>query len=275
MSKKKKKGKGYVPAREMKLRPVTPYGQGRAGSGSVYLRETPKMEEASLPFSRSVLSSTLAPSSRMCGSMPVGSKGGPGPVVIRRSSSNPVVFDGNEFTLIVGDGSKVCQGKGHPIERLTGILVSLSRKPVRVTIGYCQKCRKYFVGEVAFRACCKEHGPLLGNYRFARTGRGDGGWFEELASESVPRLYGYTVNKSDGLTPGQRRLILASLMDRRVVSQAYLIRLLELNIKNGRKLKYKEAACAKWESDLEWVKRYCIDPRRRFLKDTYLDFRVC
>lgn len=98
------------------------------------------------------------------------------------------------------------------------------------------------------------------------------GRFASLAAESILALYGYSVKKEADLKAGQRRLILASLMDRRIVSQVYVIQHLEFNITNHRKRPEMRAAVGKWTDDLKWAKSYSIDPKRRFIIDTYRSF---
>lgn len=193
----------------------------------------------------------------------------PAPRII---SPDPVTFDGNEHILLVCDGADRCRKMGHSLERVTGILASLSGKPVRATIHYCRKCRKYYISRSDFTKYRNSNGPLLGNYRFPQASTAINGRFSSLAAESILKLYGYSVNKGEGLKAGQRRLILASLMDRRIVDQPYVIRHLEFNIANHCKRKEMRIAVAKWTDDLKWARGYSINPKRRFLIDTYREF---
>lgn len=79
-------------------------------------------------------------------------------VPVRPVSPDPVSFDGNTYTLLVSDAAESCRKKGHPVEGVTGILVSLDGKPVRLRVDYCQKCKKYFVSKEVFESCRATHG---------------------------------------------------------------------------------------------------------------------
>lgn len=190
----------------------------------------------------------------------------------RRISPDPVVFDGNERTLLVCNGADSCRKRGHVLEKVTGVLASLSGKPVKAQIEYCPQCRKYYISTSSFANCRNANGPLLGNYKFPQARQAMNGRFSSLAAESILTLYGYSVKKGVDLKAGQRRLILASLMDRRIVDQPYVIRHLEFNITNHSKRKEMRAAVEKWADDLRWARSYSIDPKRRFLIDTCRSF---
>lgn len=194
------------------------------------------------------------------------------PAIAKPISPDLVVFDGNEHTLLVCNGADSCRKRGHVLEKVTGVLASLSGKPVKAQIEYCQKCRKYYINTSSFENYRNANGPLLGNYKFPQASQATNGRFASLAAESILALYGYTVNKEADLKAGQRRLILASLMDRRIVDQPYVIQHLEFNIKNHSKRKEMRAAVDKWTDDLKWARSYSIDPKRRFLIDTYKSF---
>ena len=222
---------------------------------AVYIRKQPLVGEDGRAAARRAPSDTAATS-------------------IKRISPDPVVFDDNRYMLIVSDAADACRKRGHPVERVTGVLVSLDGKPVRLPVDYCQKCKKYFVSAKAYAARREAHGPLLGRYKFPRTGGVQEGRFSSLAEESGLKRYGYTVSRTDDLKMGQRRLILASLMDRRVVSKMQIERYLEFDIKNARKRTDRKRAVERWSSDLEWVRNYSIDQKRRFLVDTYKTFRL-
>lgn len=82
------------------------------------------------------------------------SRHGRGPSApVKPVSPDPVSFDGNKHTLFVSDAAETCRRRGHPVERVTGILASLSGKPVRLRVDYCQRCEKYFVDKRAFAVC--------------------------------------------------------------------------------------------------------------------------
>lgn len=222
---------------------------------AVYLRKKPLQPDRVRSSSRGDASSSNA-----------------APAIARITSPDPVLFDGNEHILLVCNGADSCRQKGHVLEKVTGVLASLSGKPVKAQIEYCPTCRKYYISTSSFEKCRNANGPLLGNYKFPQASQAMNGRFASLAAESILALYGYSVKKAADLKAGQRRLILASLMDRRLVDQPYVIRHLEFNIKNHGKRKEMRAAVDKWTDDLRWAKSYSIDPKRRFLIDTYRSF---
>ena len=95
-----------------------------------------------------------------------------------------------------------------------------------------------------------------------------------MAAESVLKRYGYSVNRTDDLKAGQRRPILASLMGRGIADKDEVARCLEFDITNCRKRADRKSAVERCKSDLKWVRDYAIDPKRRFLVNTYRAFRL-
>lgn len=63
-------------------------------------------------------------------------------------------------------------------------------------------------------------------------------------------------------------------MDRGIAGKDEVAKYLEFDIANCRKRADRKSAVERWESDLRWVRDYTIDPKRRFLVDTYRAFRL-
>lgn len=70
----------------------------------------------------------------------------PATAPVKRVSPDPVLFDGNDYMLVVGNAADSCRGRRHVLERATGILVSLDGKPVHVGVDFCQGGRATWIG---------------------------------------------------------------------------------------------------------------------------------
>lgn len=53
----------------------------------------------------------------------------PATAPVKRVSPDPVLFDGNDYMLVVSNTADSCRRRRHVLERVTGILVTLDGKP--------------------------------------------------------------------------------------------------------------------------------------------------
>lgn len=104
-----------------------------------------------------------------------------------------------------------------------GIITSLSGSHLRLNANHCANCRLYFIGHDEYQHYREQYGPVLGNFSFEGSWSSGGYGYEAYASESPLMLAGYNVRESEGLTAKERHLILANIMDRRILDKARVI----------------------------------------------------
>lgn len=173
-------------------------------------------------------------------------------------------FIGPENVLHICKGTIACRRRGHKVESATGTIVTLGGRELRINTNWCGECGMYFLGYGEYAHYRETYGPILGNFKFEGAGNQAGDGFGALADESPLMLCGYSVSEAEGLTEGQRHLILANIMDRGICPKHRVIEYLQFFIRSRRNLPSMRSARAKWQADLDWVRDYRINTQRRF-----------
>ena len=83
----------------------------------------------------------------------------------------------------------------------------------------------------------------------------------EVNSESILKLWGYTVNQIDDKTTSERRKALEDLVDLKIVEVSYIIHMLDFFIRTHTEDRCFEAR-QKWASDRKFMENYKIKPSR-------------
>lgn len=190
----------------------------------------------------------------------------------REPLGNPS-FSGPEQVLHVFKGTIACRRRNHRIESATGTVVTLGGRELRINANWCRDCGMYFLGHGEYMHYREAYGPILGNFKFDGAGYSTGDGFGALAEESPLMLCGYSASEAEGLSEGQRHLILANAMDRGICPKHRVIEYLRFFIRSRRNLPNMKRAIAKWEADLRWVRSYRIDGQRRFTVGEVRRFR--
>lgn len=184
-----------------------------------------------------------------------------------------VSFDGSEYVLYICKGTITCRKNDHHIVSVTGILVSLSGRQIRINVNYCIDCNLFFINYSEYKYYRDIYGALLGNFSVRKYHGYSESGYNGLAEESILRICGYTVNQADGLTSHQRQLILANMMDRNIISKYRIIEYLQFFINNSRYRYNMRLANKKWSDDLQWVREYRVDKQRHFVIDSIKKYR--
>lgn len=176
-----------------------------------------------------------------------------------------VSFVGPERVLHICKGTRSCASRGHNIVCVTGIFTSFNGYQIRMNVNYCNECDLYFLGYREYLHYRDSCGAVLGNYVFDQRSFGyvERG-YDSFAGESILMAYGYTVSAAQDLSPQQRRLILANLMDRGICGKARIIDYLQMFIAQREGMWNMRFACEKWRDDLAWVRDYRVDSQRSF-----------
>ena len=176
-----------------------------------------------------------------------------------------VSFDNNENTLYICKGTVSCNRQGHTIISSTGILASLDGEPIKINTNYCLDCQLYFINYHEYEFYRNIYGVLLGNFSIQNNLDGHAKGYHSLADESILHMCGYNVSQTKELSSDQRRLILANLMDREIVSKNKIMDYLQYFIMRSESNFNLFLAVQKWSEDLDWVHNYNINTQRRFI----------
>ena len=179
------------------------------------------------------------------------------------TGAGEVSFDGPEHVLYVSKGTMSCERRGHRVESATGSIVTLKGRLVDINVNYCSNCRRYFIGLREYEHYRDRYGPILGNFSFPESAQSGSGSLT-LSKESPLMMCGYNVRESEGLTSRERQLILANMIDRRILSKLRIIEYLQFFISWREGNPSMRNACAKWREDLAFVRYYKMDTQRRF-----------
>lgn len=94
-------------------------------------------------------------------------------------------------------------------------------------------------------------------------------YWSDLNEESLPKAFGYSVSKAEGLSDGQRIDILTDLVDAGIMDIPRIIDFLNWLLDNPVHKSLVEA-CDKWEHDIRYLKNYKARPERFLLSNTDL-----
>lgn len=156
--------------------------------------------------------------------------------------------------------TKSCQRKQHCIEDVAAIVPVAEKKPMRISVSYCNTCDKYFLNYTALIEFEQSYGMIMLKRVY------DKGYFNECSREgdfyrrsySKLRLYGY--NLSDGMTDLERQKLLVRIIENKFMSKSEIIDWLAYLIEDrGNRC---QNACIKWKQDLKFVQSYNISRKR-------------
>lgn len=166
-----------------------------------------------------------------------------------------VSFDKADNTLYIFKGVNDCSRKNHRTVTTVGVVTGVTGQTIKLQISYCETCKIYFMDYRKFCIYKDVYGVLLGNFVMVEGSACESG-YENLASESILKICGYTVNQSDNLSEAKRHSILKFLIDQRIVSKYRILEYLQFFISNARNRHNMKLAVMKWEADLTWVHNY-------------------
>ncbi len=174
-----------------------------------------------------------------------------------------ISFDKSQNVLYICKGTTACERKKHKIISVTGILVSLKEKPVKINVNHCPSCNMYFISQDTYKDYREKLGAMMGNFVFRENGPSKGNGSGEWADQSILNLCGYTVDQKSHLLKEQRWIILKNIMVRDIIPKYRIENYLEFFIRLNKNVKNKESAIRKWKEDLEWVRSFNIDQQRQ------------
>ena len=175
----------------------------------------------------------------------------------------PLIWTKNSI-LYVHKGKISCQRNGHPIIDTTAVLLTKGCNTVELSVSYCTKCGKFFIGEEAYNTYRKQYGALIGHIRLESSGSTSYNG-EPLADASPLRLCGYTVNKTDNLSEYERQYIITQVIINEVMTKSEVINYLEYFIDHNGRQERNQLAVEKWQSDLRFTLSYNFEEQDRYL----------
>ena len=164
-----------------------------------------------------------------------------------------------------------CRCKGHVIRDIQAMIATINRQgdvsEIAVSAGYCPDCNTYFMMDSIYNKIKHSGIPICRTMDSKSYEKSDftNSSYGNLASESVLKQFGYSVSVVDDIPSIQRKKILASIVDNKVLTKSEVISYLNYFInyrKNQKKddgsLKYAHAISC-WREDLDWLDTYDVE----------------
>lgn len=156
-----------------------------------------------------------------------------------------------------------CTTDSHQLRDIEGIVnvmdTSGSVIEVRIPVGKCIACNKYYVHEREYKKL-KSLGLILcriadNKMQYGIMDRN----FSEWNQESIIHMYGYNVSSTTNLSEEQRHTILKMLVSRKILSRFSIISHLEFLINLNKEKTGFAMAVKKWENDIDFIKTISIE----------------
>ena len=168
--------------------------------------------------------------------------------------------------LVRGNTFK-CTHKKHIIENVEAMInIDIDGKveQTRISAGYCEQCKVYFILDSTYQNL-KKKGIILCRITdekvYMKGGSVNG---TQLAQESILMQYGYNVSQTEGLTATRRQKILAVMIDNKILSKSEIISYLDFFISQRSSMPNMGIAISKWEDDREFVENYRVGHYSKF-----------
>ncbi len=159
--------------------------------------------------------------------------------------------------LLVYSGRIACIRYKHIITDVAAHIELQGEERIVIHASYCMKCRIAFIRKEYYKQLCHRYRllPVFANF----VELGEDGYTAakppSMAPESVLMLCGYSV-KEKGLTTPERQAILEKILSSGILSKTEIIEYLEYFISFHGRQDRMCLAVAKWEEDLDFVRRY-------------------
>lgn len=180
----------------------------------------------------------------------------------KRTTNLPEKLLPTDLTIQSGGGLYNKSREGH-LEIVNMLVYSPFSQRYELMKATYDKCDEYCYVDISiYRGFVKKYGKPDLFLCFERySDGGDGRNFDELNFESILKVFGYNVNKTDNLSSQQRQRILAEVIDLEILTSKGIISLLDFFISTHSNERYSEARY-KWETDKKFVEGYKVNPQR-------------
>lgn len=161
-----------------------------------------------------------------------------------------------------------CMHSKHKVEDLVATVKVIGddggERLVKITAGYCEQCKIYFIMESTYEKL-RNMGVVLCRICDEKSYMKNT-WVNgmKLAQESILMQFGYTVSQEEGLSASRRQKILAVMIDNKVLSKSEIISYLDFFICQRQYQSKFEVAVSKWEADREFVQEYKVGQYTQF-----------
>lgn len=123
--------------------------------------------------------------------------------------------------------------------------------------GYCEECGHFFILQSAYENI-KKKGTILCKIKDEKT------YYKNVASnngmmlaeESILMQYGYNVNQSEGMTDARRQKLLATLVDRKIMTRNEIVSYIDFFINQKKLNPIYTNAVSKWSRDRSFIGHY-------------------
>lgn len=184
----------------------------------------------------------------------------------KMQSAGPHTITAHDF--VVRRAVFKCMHNNHNLVDVKAVFTTISRlgtvNKITIPAGYCPTCDMYFIMKSTYKQIKHSGIPIcrtMDEKSYIKNKTADT-YYNGLASESVLMQFGYNVKKTEDLPAGQRRRILAAIVDNEVLSKSAIVSYFDLFIRQREtqrnrdgSLKFRDAI-DKWRADREWINTY-------------------
>ena len=175
------------------------------------------------------------------------------PVIDNKTTIRQIPFNPDQLHTVYLYSQKNLLSNRNDYE-MVNILVRCANMEdvVPITVYYSKSERKYFLNQESYDLYKRKYGLPYFHLAYYSTTETP----FNMKEKSDLRLYGYTVNKIDGLSQKERQELIGQLIDGKLMSQSSIINHLEWLIHSHRDNYRFDDACDKWQDDLKFAYNY-------------------
>lgn len=156
-------------------------------------------------------------------------------------------------TLYVYGGRIKCIRNQHNITCVNAHIETASGETAVLNINCCLNCNRFYISYAEYAHYMEKYKSLLARIVLVDE-NGNNNFNNNLATESILKLCGYTVSQEKGFTSKERANLLANIIHNHIVSKADVIQHLNWLIHMNGKKAGNTIAKEKWEEDLAFVR---------------------
>ena len=191
----------------------------------------------------------------------------PSYAVTKKMNQEKKVRKINNGDFVIRTNLFKCFHKKHIVEEIIAIVSVVTKEgkivEKKVPGAYCPKCNCYFLLEQQYKKL-KESGILLCQVVEGKIYYQDGCLKNmNMAKESLLMQNGYNVKANNGLTDVQRQIILANIIDNKILAPHTICSYLGMFISQKKNLPQYREAVLKWEKDRNFVFTYKNEIKRK------------
>ena len=165
--------------------------------------------------------------------------------------------------FLIRTNINVCSHKNHLLIDMMGIIKIIEHNgnviEVKIPIGYCQKCDKYYILQTDYSYLKTKGTVICKNTEKELAKQTEFDDYDIINSQSILRACGYTVNVQDNLSVLQRQQILKKVVDEKILTKIEICSHIDWLINRSKSQPQLNTARQKWIEDRKFIAAYKND----------------